>query len=1128
MCIGKDLNDYINELEGKRIKSFYAIPEEYRNIPEIICLERELGLRKLDKRGYDVIQGSFFVDEIVLDENYEQELIEESITNSFADFESYYEFLSGDIYDKACYFQYNFTDEIIKKFRIDKDKLNMQSSISKTIDDYLPEASEEEKEKYDEVEAQMALRKKWIKKYNACATYDELIATNRKHKNSKDDTNELFYFWNYINYHGKKCYEIMMRFISLGQYPAFMLERASCFLFGPERALKAYDYKAGVTSTNKKHNANFKKFVEDVLNRGVDTKILKFFDKNTHYYCVKTELYLKGNSLRRPIAELYNYFETFEEFAEYLENDISDCDLSSALSLKVDLYKYKFNDATKFPIGSYTDLKKVVSKRYDRYGMQFEVIIKWYNSDDIMVCEKKEKFRFFFDFIAFLKNDLSDADLLFCDGLSNLLDFSNIKFTDAKLRSSICERIGMVFNKSSILNNQEKEFAVSEANEKETALILKDDRIELREYECVIDDRRIFYITDLHLIHRIRHANCITEEDCLYVIQSIVDRFFDNEVKSGSIILIGGDIASEFFLFSLFVNLLRRTMDERRRNAIVIFTLGNHELWGFQGESLDAIVEKYRDLLTLNRMYLLQNEVIYQEDGGSISSISSRELINLSDLDIRTKLRRARVIMFGGIGFSGYNQDFNANNGIYRKTLSREQEIKESKICEALYNRICSCLSDKKVIIFTHMPFADWYINDEKVDNFTYVSGHNHRNAFYDDGVIRIYSDNQVGYHSENPILKYFYIDNKYDCFSDYEDGIYQITRGDYIDFHRGKNLPVTFNRKINELYMLKKADYYCFIHKNVSGGLTILNGGSLKALESKDIEYYYENMDAEIAFIKSPLGNFQAIQKKVSDSIKAIGGSGHIHGAIVDIDFYNHIYVNPNDLTITPYLAMDMIEKYVYSSVPALLEANCPMLYANYNKALAGESKKVVAIRGSGGNELATKPKLYLSTDIYAASRELKKMQKLNSNILSAWYDNIPGIKLLPQKERVIHTAVGESKIMNCGMRATIVAYANYDDISVQFDDGTLIEHISKNRFTRGTILNPNITEKVITHSQYTKNSYVGRTNMMKCGMNATVIEDLGCKDITVQFEDGLIRKHRRRDHFDLGKIAHIPDLNG
>ena len=47
----------------------------------------------------------------------------------------------------------------------------------------------------------------------------------------------------------------------------------------------------------------------------------------------------------------------------------------------------------------------------------------------------------------------------------------------------------------------------------------------------------------------------------------------------------------------------------------------------------------------------------------------------------------------------------------------------------------------------------------------------------------------------------------------------------------------------------------------------------------------------------------------------------------------------------------------------------------------------------------------------------------------------------------------------------------------------------------------------------------------MMNCGLRATVIEDFGCKDITVQFEDGLIRKHRRRDHFDLGKIAHVPD---
>ena len=326
------LSDYLNKLKKYELKNFYDIPEEYRNVPEIISLERKLGIRKSDKRGYDVINGTFFVEEIVITEKYEQELFEESIINLFPNFESYYEFLNGDIYNKACYYQYNFTEEIIKKFQIDKDKLNMQSLISKTIDDYLPEASEEEKIRYDEVESQMTMRKKWIKKYNACTTYAELIEINKKHEKSRDKTDRLFYFWNYINYHGEKSFDIMMQYISFGSYPAYILENALCYLYGPERALKAYDYKAGATSTNRKHNANFKKLAEDIVNLGVETKTSKFFDKYTHYYCVNTELYLKNNSTYRPmarlIARLYKYFETFEEFADYLiEWIVSKCDV---------------------------------------------------------------------------------------------------------------------------------------------------------------------------------------------------------------------------------------------------------------------------------------------------------------------------------------------------------------------------------------------------------------------------------------------------------------------------------------------------------------------------------------------------------------------------------------------------------------------------------------------------------------------------------------------------------------------------------------------------------------------------------------------------------------------------------
>lgn len=74
----------------------------------------------------------------------------------------------------------------------------------------------------------------------------------------------------------------------------------------------------------------------------------------------------------------------------------------------------------------------------------------------------------------------------------------------------------------------------------------------------------------------------------------------------------------------------------------------------------------------------------------------------------------------------------------------------------------------------------DWCREADPNKNYVYVSGHTHRNFFHDDGEYRVYSDNQVGYHSENPHLKTFLLDNDYDCFSDYEDGIFEVTGEQY------------------------------------------------------------------------------------------------------------------------------------------------------------------------------------------------------------------------------------------------------------------------------------------------------------------------------------------------------------
>ena len=209
----------------------------------------------------------------------------------------------------------------------------------------------------------------------------------------------------------------------------------------------------------------------------------------------------------------------------------------------------------------------------------------------------------------------------------------------------------------------------------------------------------------------------------------------------------------------------------------------------------------------------------------------------------------------------------------------------------------------------------------------------------------------------------------------------------------------LTFNRKYKTLYMLKKKGYYCFIMLSEAGRLSLLNGGALVGLEQRGVEYYYDNMDKVIDTIKEPLGKYSEFQKKIAKAIIGIGGWGRIHGCIIDIDFYNHIYVNPVDLKLTAYWALDIIDKYIYPDIPSLLKSECPRLYAEYRKQIKDSSKDITALSKKAKGAIAVLPQEYLSTDIYKASRQIKKMQKLESNILTTWIET-SSINALPLLE--------------------------------------------------------------------------------------------------------------------------------
>lgn len=966
-----------------------SVPEELSRNIDILRAERKLGLRKSGHRGFDVIRQEFFVEEEWFYLGDPDEPYSSKHKEIFPDFEEYYQFLDGDIYDDACYYQYDFPDEIIHKFHLDTNRLYARNSlISDTINGSLPGLSPEDRKVYQHIEKTVKKQyQNWLDKFNACSTYEELKKVCGKYERSAffEKMPLRFFLFQYA-YHDpsdKRRMDILMEYLSK-DYCGGEAVQGLCLIYNPEEVVQKFNYNQQSKVTNSRRKKEVRDFANDWVNHNVVTETRGYFDSQTHLYCNETSVYQYTNCRGRKVlyrlesccVKVCHVFTAFEDFASSRNRDLRNCDLSGAIDLEIDTSMYQTDSTTKLPVTADTDILYSISKSY--WKDKFIVIQQWKNSKGQTIAKQLHKFEYFFDFVSFLKGDLSDSNLVLCEGLKYLNNTNELELKDARLTSSICEKFGIPYEKYTYNQKFIQEFPPTEKNEEETAVILQESR-ELASSDMSRSYNQISYITDLHLMHRIQNAGCRSREDVILTLQKIVDVIVQ---ESHDITLIGGDVSSDFSIFELFVKLLDNSVCG---NQTFLFVLGNHEFWEFPDLSVEQITDKYRKLLEEYDMYLLQNDLFYENEVDNHGIIPYAELEQMTHTELTEKLRCSRLIVLGGTGFSGCNEEFNANDGIYRNTINREMEIQESQKFEKLYQKLLPVLGQKNTVIFTHSPQKDWNSNPNAHAKFVYVSGHTHRNVFYDDGEERIYADNQIGYRNNNPHLKDFLMDWEYDYFSDYEDGIYEITAQAYQDFMRGTNISMDFSRKIHILYMLKKNGYYCFIHKSKQGLLSILHGGILKRLEHKDIQYYYDHMDQMIATIKPPMDKYTAFQEKVAGTIQKIGGYGRIHGCIIDINFFNHVYVNPIDLTVTGYWASDVVQKVVYPNIPSLLKEQCPQLYTNYQKLIEGKRTDPLMAKQKE-TQLAMVPQLYLDTDIYKASREISKMQRLGCRILTIW----------------------------------------------------------------------------------------------------------------------------------------------
>ena len=128
-----------------------------------------------------------------------------------------------------------------------------------------------------------------------------------------------------------------------------------------------------------------------------------------------------------------------------------------------------------------------------------------------------------------------------------------------------------------------------------------------------------------------------------------------------------------------------------------------------------------------------------------------------------------------------------------------------------------------------------------------------------------------------------------------------------------------------------------------------------------------------------------------------------------------------------------------------------------------------------------------------------------------------------------VKESRVGESKEMANGQVATIISYLSYNNMDIQFADGTIVKNVSYERFAEGKVKNPT-TDVISKRDLPNFKDYTGETNTATNGMQMQVIASNGANDITVQFEDGTIVEHQMMKQFRRGSIKHPtkPALRG
>lgn len=181
------------------------------------------------------------------------------------------------------------------------------------------------------------------------------------------------------------------------------------------------------------------------------------------------------------------------------------------------------------------------------------------------------------------------------------------------------------------------------------------------------------------------------------------------------------------------------------------------------------------------------------------------------------------------------------------------------------------------------------------------------------------------------------------------------------------------FLKNQNKLYMLNK---------------------KVKIKVNHNINYYYEHLDEYGRKIVKLCKPYYEYEKEIALSLQDYGCSAlHIHGCILDITTYDHIYVNPFDKTITYYYAENTSKRYVFQNFYSLLTYKTELqpngLAGLYRRMIDKKPNEILNINDNTEYKPTEDDGYY----IYKLSNNMKLLQyTVLHGIILKWNDDLVG----------------------------------------------------------------------------------------------------------------------------------------